>query len=57
LCYSIEELSEKGTPMDHLSQIYVKYNKMEEYCHMIWMAPLPAKINRGMTPERKKVWN
>jgi hypothetical protein len=57
LCYSIEELSEKGTPMDHLSQIYVKYNKMEEYCHMIWMAPLPAQINRGMTPEKKKVWN
>jgi hypothetical protein len=23
----------------------------------IWMAPLPAQINRGMTPEKKKVWN
>ena len=28
---------------------------MEEYVRRKQMPPLPAKVNRGMTPEQKKV--
>jgi len=27
---------------------------MEECVHRTWMPPLPAKVNRGITPEQRK---